>query len=173
MLFFTRCGLAIVRWLIQAGMLMLIILLLFMDTPDRRPFVQRLALSIVAVVQSDWAKDLTPADPGAEPSADPSEPAPEEFEPWHPPEPSPSDRRSGESALPADFVAQLEQAVARSRDRQARDAWTEFAAAQGRAAQVASAVRLARHLPQQWWTLDGELVNQLDLAAVLCNRERR
>jgi hypothetical protein len=48
-----------------------------------------------------------------------------------------------------------------------------LAAAQGRAAQVESAVRLARHLPQQWWTVDGELVNELDLAAVLCHRTQR
>jgi hypothetical protein len=82
MLFLTRCGLAIIRWLLNAGMLMLIILLLFMDTPDRRPFVQSLALGVVAVVESDWAKDFIPADPGADSIKEPSEPEPEQFEPW-------------------------------------------------------------------------------------------
>jgi hypothetical protein len=97
MLFLTRCGLAIIRWLLNAGMLMLIILLLFMDTPDRRPFVQSLALGVVAVVESDWAKDFIPADPGADSIKEPSEPEPEQFEPWDPPEPSPSDRRDDRS----------------------------------------------------------------------------
>jgi hypothetical protein len=109
MLFLMRNGLAILRWLIHAGMLMLIMLLLFMDTPERRPFVQSLVLGVVAEVQSKWDED----------------------------------------------------------------GWTEFAAAQGRAAQVESAVRLSRHLPQEWWTVDGELINELDLAAVLCHRPQR
>jgi hypothetical protein len=100
MLFLIRNGLAIVRWLLHVGMLMLIMLLLFMDTPERRPFVQSLVLGVVAEVRSRWDTDGMPDDPGAHPAAEPSKSESGNVAPAKASEPSSGDRRDDGSEFP-------------------------------------------------------------------------
>jgi hypothetical protein len=175
MFLFTRWGFACLRWLITAGFSLLIVQLLILETNDRRPFVQRLALRGVVVVESacGQAKDFIFADVTASPDAADGEVDSSDADSPPLPELPPSDRQSLESDLPEDFLDQLEQALARSGKRADLDDWAEFRVTRERAARVESAVKLARNLPPQWWRVDGEMVDQLDLPTVLRNRTRK
>lgn len=175
MFLFTRWGFASIRWLITIGFLVLIVHLLTMDTADRRPFVQRMSLRGVTAVESACAKakDFIFADSTAVPGAAEGERDSSGTDSPALPERSPSDRPWRESDLPADFLDQLELSLARSGKRAELADWAELRVTQDRAARVETAVKLARNLPPQWWPVDGEMVNQLDLPTVLRNRTRK
>jgi len=171
MFLFTRWGFASIRWLITIGFLVLIVHLLTLDTTDRRPFVQRMALCGVTAVESACARakafifaDSPAAADTADGEVDVHEPKPER---------PPSDRQLRQSDLPADFLNQLEQALVRSGERADLMDWAGFHVTRDRAVQVETAAKLARNLPPQWWPVDGEMVHELDLPAVLRNRARK
>lgn len=175
-----RWGLLTIRWLTTLGFSLLVIQLLVLDTGERRPFVQRLVLRSVVVIESvcESAKGAIFAEPTASPAAAEGdgkaaeEQAEKEAKRLPEAEVAPGDRLRLEPDLPDDFLDQLEQALARAGRRADIDDWTALRAAHNRPERIEIAARLARNLPPQWWTVDGEKVNQLDLPLVLQNRGR-
>jgi hypothetical protein len=172
MIWFSRSRSPSVRSLLTIALLLLIIQLLILDPPDRRPFVQNLVLKSVAAVESACAKvkeavfaDTTTRTTNTGRELGVPDPGPV-LSPEPPYEARPPD-------LPADFLSELQQAVEQTGDRAHRANWIELCTARDHASRVETAVRLARALPPEWWPVDGELVHELDLPPVLRNRRNK
>lgn len=163
-------GLRMIRWMIVIGLLLLIVQLLLVEPAERQPVVwgwkQQMIQSASAV--RDWLAeywlagrnvDSLPANPPADVRS--------AREPWTGLHRPPRADWQAESGLPADFLSELEQAVVRSPDPEARARWSELAAVADPETQIESAVQLARWLPGQWWAVDSRLVHELDLPNVL------
>ena len=158
------------RSLLTVGLLVLIVYLLILDPPDRRPFVQRLVIRTVGAVE--WfcakARDVALTDSQRQfPAAEVEE------EPLAPELPATLPRRRRDSDLPMDFLSELERAVARAGDRTTEADWADLCLSQDPASKANAAARLARALPSHWWPVDGELVHELDLPVVLRARPGR
>jgi hypothetical protein len=169
MFMFARLRFRVFRSLLIIGLLLLIVQLLILDPADRRPFVQNLVLKTLAAVESActtvkrflFSDSTTIASPG-EREGDPQD-SDRGFTPW-------PTSLAPEPDLPADFLTELELAVARTGGRAERAAWENLCSGPDRGSKLEAAVKLARALPSQWWPVDGELVHELDLPAVLKNR---
>jgi hypothetical protein len=172
MFWFSRSGFQTLRSLLVIGLLLLIVQLLILDPADRRPFVQHLVLRAVAAVETACTKIKevvfadsttcvkTPEHGRDHPAAGPT------------PSPGPLPGAS-EQDLPGDFLAELEQAVARTGDRSGKTRWAELCSTRERASKLDKAAKLAQELPPRWWPVDGELIYELDLPAVLRSRQAK
>lgn len=163
MIYFVRSGFRSFASLVSVLLLLLVIWLLLLDPPDRRPFVERMVLKTVDLVESvcGWTRLAVESDadaveaPDREDKTDSGEPGNDRF------------TNASRPGLPADFQAALENAAHASAFGYYREHFDRVVSENDPSIKPRLAVGLARELPREWWPVNGERVHQLDLPLLL------